>query len=148
MLHVGSVKDGKPHPVEAPGLFNLILKQCTGFSASLCAPGAFPCYRKDLLSHVPGTSQFVSLCYSSLLTFLHHQQLSQHHSELLCTPCQLPHPLSHFSSCSRGRILKCCCLCTDHNVFEFFTERVAALCHTGPHLRRLGLARQSVANED
>ena len=69
-------KEGKPHPVEAHGVSNLTLKGCTGFPAALGAPGvsrssdpllegctcsSTQCYREDLLPHVPGTSQFVSL---------------------------------------------------------------------------------------
>lgn len=106
-----------------------------------------PLLQGGFTAHVPGTSEFVSLFASPPRLPLHHEQLSQHHPELLRTPCQLPHPLSHLSGCSGGRILKRRRLCTDHNVFEFFAEGVAALGHPGPHLRRPGLARQRVANE-
>lgn len=67
---------------------------------------------------------------------------------MLSTPCKLPHLLCHLSGGSRGRILKCCCLRTDHNVFEFFTEAVAALGYPCPHFWRFGLAWQRVTNED
>lgn len=82
-----------------------------------------------------------------LIPILHHQQLSQHHLKLLRAPRQLLHPLSHLPGCPRGRILKSCCFRTNHDVFEFFAEGVAALRHTGPHFRRLGLAGHCVANE-
>lgn len=88
-----------------------------------------------------------SLSPSSPHTPLHDQQLSQHHPELLRTPRQLPHPLSHLSGRSRGGVLKRRCLCADHDVFEFFTQGVAALGHAGPHLLGLGLPRQRVTDE-
>lgn len=162
-LHVRSIRDGKPHPVEARGVSNLTMEGCAGFTAALQgAPGPpAPCYRgihgcPPLVTgriYCPVFLGHLSLCHC-LVHFppppsqpLHHQQLPQHHPELLRTPCQLPHPVSHLSGCSRGRILKRRRLRADHDVFEFFAEGVAALRHSAPHLRSLGLARQRVANE-
>lgn len=66
----------------------------------------------------------------------------------MCTSRQLFDPLRHFSRVPSRRVLQCCGFSADHNVFEFFTERVAALSHVGPHLRGLSLARKCVPNED
>lgn len=66
---------------------------------------------------------------------------------MLRAPRQLPHPVRHLPGGSGGGVLQRRRLGADHNVFEFFAERVAALPHAGPHLGALGLPGQRVPDE-
>lgn len=114
------------------------------------SPGFSPtseqeCARAPLRGHTPPPLWPPHRCvWNSAVQFvfgvLHEQQLAQAHPELLRAAGQLLHPLRHLFGCSSTWILQRSCFRTDYDVFEFFTQGVAALGHATPHLWRLGLA--------